>query len=777
MGFSLSSISKNYQKLRFELGRGPTLFILFVFIFFGIFLIIPIFTIMFWSVTSSGNVVSDLASFFGYVLGQNPTDYLFKPFFDIFLDESIWGGSFSTRVSFEDKSTIAAVWLWSYLGIIIFLFAYYRYIRPKAKTQDSFLGKYFGWLLWGFLFVALIGFIFYFWTELKMIFDEPIPGGGTKIIIQGPNMGALLNSLLIALATTVLSTVFGVFFAFIMARYSFPAKDFFRPFLLLPLIIPPFVSIIGFHRIMGETGILNILLYDLFNTRIVLGGSVGIVFVQFLHFYTLVYLNVYSSLVNIDPSLEESAENLGAKGFKLTRTITLPLAMPGLAAGSILAFILAIEDLGTPLIFSTLQTGDKFEYMPTLIFHNLINLTPRADIGYTVIGKYAALSAILVVVAVIGFIIIRRFVSLRHFAMISKGRVGEPRTSPASKILAIAIILILVIFLPIALIPHIGTMIYGLGEDGFLIFMFLGIMIIANIAIFYYLIKDRNGSERIRGIILLLVGIAVFIIGGIVSGLNYIAETQPGFRTFLAYFGIGEVPSQAQAFREGILTSLWNMFLYSFIATLVIVIIATVTAYLLVRKNFPGKELLDTIVTLPLAIPGIIIGFGYFIMFYNQPIPIIQDWFNPAFNPVPLLIIGYTVRKFTFTIRAAFAGMQQVDVQLEEASFNLGASRLKTLRSVTVPMIAISVFAGGLISLVYCMSEVSTTIILLDYTFDKSKFGTATWKIWDIYGDPLPQFGYPMAAVLGIILMFIQAASIFMTNVILKSRSEALTGI
>ncbi|MFX1506906.1 MAG: ABC transporter permease [Promethearchaeota archaeon] len=777
MGLSLTTISKNIQKLRFELGRGPSLFLTFIFIFFGFFLIIPIFTIMFWSFTSSGDVLSDLAGFFNYLLGQNPSDYLFKPFFDIFLDESIWGGSFSTRVAFADKSTISAVWLWGFLGIIIILFAYYRYIKPKAQTQESFSGRYLGWLIWGSLFIALIGFIFYFWTELKMVFDEPIPGGGTKIIIQGPNMGALLNSLTIALATTILSTVFGVFFAYIMARYTFPGKDFFRPFLLLPLIIPPFVSIIGFHRIMGETGILNNLLYDLFNIHIVLGGSVGIVFVQFLHFYTLVYLNVYSSLLNIDPSLEESAENLGAKGFELTRTITLPLAMPGLAAGSILAFILAIEDLGTPLIFSTLQTGDKFEYMPTLIFHNLINLTPRAELGYTVIGKYAALSAILVIVAVIGFIVIRRFVSLRHFAMISKGRVGEPRTSPAGKTLAIIIILILITFLPIALIPHIGTMIYGLGEDGFLIFILLGGIIVANIAIFYYLIRNRNGSERIPGIILLLIGIAVFIISGIISGLSYVAETQPGFRTFLAYFGIGEVPSQAEAFREGILTSLWNMFLYSFIATLVIVILATVTAYLLARKNFPGKELLDTIVTLPLAIPGIIIGFGYFIMFYNQPIPLVEDWFNPAFNPVVLLIIGYTVRKFTFTIRAAFAGMQQVDVQLEEASFNLGASRLKTLRSVTVPMIAISVFAGGLISLVYCMSEVSTTIILLDYTFDKSKFGTATWKIWDIYGDPLPQFGYPMAAVLGIILMFIQAASIFITNVILKSRSEALTGI
>ena len=65
------------------------------------------------------------------------------------------------------------------------------------------------------------------------------------------------------------------------------------------------------------------------------------VFVESFHYYTLIYLNVYSSLINVDPSLEEQAKNLGAKGFRLLRTITLPLALPGIAAGSILTFILA----------------------------------------------------------------------------------------------------------------------------------------------------------------------------------------------------------------------------------------------------------------------------------------------------------------------------------------------------------------------------------------------------------------------------------------------------
>lgn len=815
MAFSFQSLRKDFQRLRFELGRGQTLFIFFLLAFFGIFLIIPILTILYWSLTSTSytdfflqfGFVSDFGNLIGYIMGDQPENFLFKPFLDIFTDENIWGGAFGIRAHTIGKAPLAALYMWIILGFIILLLVHYHYIRPRAIRPDSFLRKQLTLILWSLFFISILGFMVLFSNELKIIKVEPIQipydnpaEWGTKIILQGPEMGGLLNSIIVALSTTLLSTIFGLFFAFIMARYTFPGKNFFRPFLLLPLIIPPFVSIIGFHRIMGETGILNTMIYDAFNIRIVLGGSVGIVFVQFLHFYTLVYLNVYSSLVNIDPSLEESAENLGAKGLMLTRTITIPLAMPGLAAGAILTFILAIEDLGTPLIFRELQLGDPFDYMPTLIFRDLINLNPYAELGYDVIGKYAALSAILVIIAVIGFLLIRRFVSLRHYAMISKGRVGEPRTSPATPLTAVIIILVLFTFLPIALIPHIGTMIFGLGEDGFLLFVLIGGIITINFGIYFYLIKDKLGSMRIIGVVIQLLGLITLLLCTVLGFSNYLSTSEASFRTFLSYFGFGEIPSGAETFREGIVLSIYNMFLYSILATILIIIIATVTAYILARKNFPGKGILDSIVTLPLAIPGIIIGFGFFIMFYNQPLILpLQDLINiplnlidslfqglieiehielnPAFNPMYLLILSFTVRKFTFTIRSAFAGMQQVDTQLEEASFNLGASRVKTLRSITIPLIAISVFAGGLISLVYCMSEVSTTIILLDYTFDKFKFGTATWKIWDIYGDPQTTMGYPMAAVLGVILMLIQATSIFITNVILKSRSEALTGI
>ncbi|MHA1228695.1 MAG: ABC transporter permease, partial [Candidatus Hodarchaeales archaeon] len=527
----MNKVSKDFQKLKFELGTGQMIFIASVLFFFVLFLILPIFTILYWA-----------------IIGDN---VIFEPFFEIFKDSTIWGGGFSHRLT-PDKGPIAAAWMWEILFSLVVTLIYYRKIRHYARKPNSFLGKYLGYVLISVIILSLIGFIGFFWSELKMVFPEPIRAAnrpwGTKWIIQGPDMGGLMNSIIVATMTMIFSTIFGSLFAFIMARYTFHGKNFFRPLILIPLIIPPFVSIIGFHSILGESGVVNTILYDLFNVRIVLGGSIGIVFVQFLHFYTLVYLNVYSSLVNIDPSLEESAENLGARGLKLTTSITIPLAMPGLAAGAILAFILAIEDLGTPLIFNTLQTGDTFSYMPTLIFANIINYTGHAAKGYLIDGKYAALAAILVIIALIGFLLIRRFVSLRHYAMISKGRVGEPRTKPASIPLTLLLYVIFILFLPIALIPHLGTMLFSFGDLGMLIFFFLFAIILLIISAYHFLYKNATKQYiRTLGLFSVLFGILFFFIS-LISGIQFYIDNvdvnEAGFRRFLTYLHIGGTPDQ-----------------------------------------------------------------------------------------------------------------------------------------------------------------------------------------------------------------------------------------
>ena len=134
---------------------------------------------------------------------------------------------------------------------------------------------------------------------------------------------------------------------------------------------------------------------------------------------------------------------------------------------------------------------------------------------------------------------------------------------------------------------------------------------------------------------------------------------------------------------------------------------------------------------------------------------------------VTLLIMSYMIRKIPFTVRSAYAGLQQVDQVLEEASFNLGASRMNTMRKITIPLISLNIFAGSLVSFLYCLSEVSTTIFLIF----SAQAGTITWYMaW----NPLK---FQIFCALGVLLMILQVISLFITNVILGSRAEAITGI
>src|SRR5207245_5563352 len=94
--------------------------------------------------------------------------------------------------------------------------------------------------------------------------------------------------------------------------------------------------------------------------------------------YPVMFLNVAAAMANIDPSLRESAQNLGANGWRLFRTITLPLILPGYFAGAVIVFIWAFTDLGTQLIFGFSRV------VPVQIFDAIseINTNPM---GYTLV--------------------------------------------------------------------------------------------------------------------------------------------------------------------------------------------------------------------------------------------------------------------------------------------------------------------------------------------------------------------------------------------------------
>src|SRR5205085_752997 len=129
--------------------------------------------------------------------------------------------------------------------------------------------------------------------------------------------------------------------------------------LLVPLILPPFVGGIGLERFFQRFGTLNLLLIKIGLVDPARpidwlggGGFLGVLLMQVLHLYPILYLNLAAAWANVDPTLEDAARNLGAGEIRTFRTVTFPLLLPGYFAGATLVFVWAFTDLGTPLVFN-----------------------------------------------------------------------------------------------------------------------------------------------------------------------------------------------------------------------------------------------------------------------------------------------------------------------------------------------------------------------------------------------------------------------------------------
>jgi len=142
---------------------------------------------------------------------------------------------------------------------------------------------------------------------------------------------AVMNSLIVACTTTAISTAIGTMTALAMARYRFRIKAFYRMLVFMPMIIPDIVLglalLIYFVTIGVKLGL----------TTIIIGHC------TFLASY--VFIVVSARLGGMDQTFEEASADLGANGFVTFRRVTLPLIMPGVIGGALLAFIISMDDL------------------------------------------------------------------------------------------------------------------------------------------------------------------------------------------------------------------------------------------------------------------------------------------------------------------------------------------------------------------------------------------------------------------------------------------------
>jgi len=184
-----------------------------------------------------------------------------------------------------------------------------------------------------------------------------------------------------------------------------------------------------------------------------------------------------------------------------------------------------------------------------------------------------------------------------------------------------------------------------------------------------------------------------------------------------------------------------NSLKYASIATVIDIILGVALAYVIVRSKVAGRQLLDFLAMLPLAVPGLVLAFGYIAMSQEGKV---FAFLNPVRNPTILLIIAYSIRRLPYVVRSAAAGFQQTSETLEEAAQNLGCPPLKATFRITLPLIMANLIAGGLLAFSFAMLEVSDSLVLAQkqiyYPITK-----AIYELFQLLGD-----GKFIASALGV---------------------------
>lgn len=151
-------------------------------------------------------------------------------------------------------------------------------------------------------------------------------------------------------------------------------------------------------------------------------------------------------------------------------------------------------------------------------------------------------------------------------------------------------------------------------------------------------------------------------------------------------------------------TSIAHSFLYATIALVFIILFGTITSYVSVRRPKQGGMLLDTLVMFPYVIPGSVIGICYIIFFNKKPLLLC--------GTAAIIVLAYTMRRLPNTVRSGVGVLESIDPSLDEASISLGFSPMKTFFNITAKLMIPGIAAGGVLSWISCMNELSSTMLL-----------------------------------------------------------------
>ena len=444
--------------------------------------------------------------------------------------------------------------------------------------------------------------------------------------VDGYYLKPIGNSMKVTVCTTVISLLLGIPIAYFYSFYKLKGAKLLFVLSVLCSMSAPFIGAYSWILLMGRNGVITNFLEAMLGIEVAnIYGFKGILLVQSLKFFPLVFIYMNGAFKNIDNTLMEASANMGCTGVRRLFKVVLALSMPTILAAALMVFMQAFADFGTPMVM-----GEGFPTFPVMIYNAYLG-EGGVDRNFA-----ASLAVIAVLITAVIFFLQKWGTSKFKFSMNALHPVEKKECRGISGFLmhAYCYILVAVAFLP-------------------------------QLYIIYLSFCNYKGAIRQEG------------------------------------YGI---ENYRQAAGKLLGRSIQNTALMGILALAIIVVVAVLIAYLVVRRSSVLNNAIDTISMLPYIMPGAVVGLGLLLAFDSEPLALTGTF--------TIMVISFVIRRLPYTIRSATATLMQISLSIEEAAISLGASKAKTFVKITVPMMANGIFSGAILSWVAIVTEMSSSIIL-----------------------------------------------------------------
>ncbi len=525
-----------------------------------------------------------------------------------------------------------------------------------------------------------------------------------RLVLADPVLvRGLFKATLIAVGTTVVALVLAVPLAVIGARYDFTGRTLLSSLLLVPMVLPPFVGALGTRLLLARFGPLTQLFGD--------ASGRGVDWLGSLRSFGVVGVEALALYPIILLNLQAALANVDPM---------LERAAANLGASRWTVFWRVTFPLVRPGLFAgcTLVLIWSFTELGTPLMFHVYDVTPvQVFTQLTEVDNPLPYALVVVMLACSSLLyILGKLFFGRSSGVLASKASSQSVLRRLSGMRAVAAALPSLLVLTLALLPNISVVLTSLSATG----------------AWYRSMLPRE-----------------------LTAAHYLSALNDEL----------VMPSVAEGSVQ--LGAVGNSIVYAGVATLIGVVVALSVAWVVVRSRVPWRGALDVLSMLPLAVPGLVMAFGYlslsveFKRVFGESTPL---WLDVQRFPVVLLVLAYTTRRLPYVVRSAAAGLEQVPRDYERAAANLGAGAARVLHSIVLPLILASVLAGALMAFVFAMLEVSDSLILAQ----SAEFFPITRAIWELsqrLGD-----GLYVASALGVWAMVLLTLTLVLAGALLGKK-------